>query len=241
MSEETPPPGPRPPAPAHYSHRAVELSGVSRLYDNSWPALTEIDLTIEKGDFLFLLGATGAGKTTLLRLLYRQDLADSGEVHVLGHDVKAMRRADVPALRRRIGIIFQDFKLLAERTVYENLEFVLRAIGTEPGVIPGRINDTLNRLGIIHKKDSYPHQLSGGEQQKASIARALVKEPELLLADEPTGNIDPKAAADIMNILKDINYAGATVLMATHDADLAERTRRRRVTLDAGRIVRDEG
>jgi cell division transport system ATP-binding protein len=220
---------------------AVELVGVSRLYQGAWPALTEVNLTIEKGDFAFVLGATGAGKTTLLRLLYRQDLCDSGEVRVLGYDLNRMRPSLVPALRKRIGIIFQDFRLLAERTVYENLEFVLRVIGTEPAAIPGRINDTLTKLGLVHKKDSFPAQLSGGEQQKTSIARALVKEPEVLLADEPTGNIDPKAAADILNILKDINYQGATVIMATHDAELAERTRRRRVTLDAGRIVRDEG
>jgi cell division transport system ATP-binding protein len=221
--------------------RAIELECVSRLYSGAWPALTEVDLAVDKGDFVFVLGATGAGKTTLLRLLYRQDLADSGEVRVLGFDLNRLGEAEVPKLRRRIGIIFQDFKLLAERTVYENLQFVLRVIGTDPGVIPSRIHDTLNRLGIVHKKDSFPHELSGGEQQKASIARALVKEPDLLLADEPTGNIDPKAAADILNILKDINYAGATVIMATHDAELAERTRRRRITLDAGRVVRDEG
>lgn len=226
--------------PRSESVNAVELVGVSRLYQHSWPALTDVNLTIEKGDFIFILGATGAGKTTLLRLLYRQDLADSGKVKVLSYDLKKMPLSEVPHLRKRIGIIFQDFRLLAERTVYENLEFVLRVIGTEPKEIPGRIQETLNRLGLVHKKDSYPHQLSGGEQQKTSIARALVKEPEILLADEPTGNIDPKAAADILNILKDINYRGATVLMATHDADLAERTRRRRVTLDAGRIVRDE-
>jgi len=227
-------------APAEHV-RAVELAGVSRLYGHSWPALTEVDLTVEKGDFVFVLGATGSGKTTLLRLLYRQDLADDGDVHVLGYDINRMKESEVPEMRKRIGIIFQDFKLLAERTVYENLEFVLRVIGTDPDVIPGRIQESLTRLGLVHKKDSYPHQLSGGEQQKTSIARALVKEPEVLLADEPTGNIDPKAAADILNILKDINYGGATVIMATHDADLAERTRRRRVTLDAGRIVRDEG
>jgi cell division transport system ATP-binding protein len=222
------------------SVNAVEFVGVSRLYQHSWPALTDITLTIEKGDFVFILGTTGAGKTTLLRLLYRQDLPESGEVKVLGYDLRKMPPSEIPHLRKRIGIIFQDFKLLAERTVYENLEFVLRVIGTDPKAIPGRIQETLTRLGLIHKKDSYPHQLSGGEQQKTSIARALVKEPEILLADEPTGNIDPRAAADILNILKDINYQGATVLMATHDADLAERTRRRRVTLDAGRIVRDE-
>jgi len=220
---------------------AVQLSSVSRLYGGAWPALTDVSLTVEKGDFVFVLGSTGAGKTTLLRLLYRQDLPDSGDVHVLGYRLNAIPQRDIPALRRRIGIIFQDFKLLAERTVYENLEFVLRCVGADPAATPGRINETLNRLGIIHKKDSYPHQLSGGEQQKTSIARALVKEPELLLADEPTGNIDPRASADILNVLKDINYQGATVIMATHDADLAERTRRRRVTLDAGRIVRDEG
>ncbi len=220
---------------------AVQLTNVSRLYGGAWPALTDVSLTVERGDFVFVLGATGAGKTTLLRLLYRQDLPDSGDVFVLGHRLNTMSRRDIPVLRRRIGIIFQDFKLLAERTVYENLEFVLRCVGTDPSATPGRITETLNRLGIIHKKDSYPHQLSGGEQQKTSIARALVKEPELLLADEPTGNIDPKASADILNVLKDINYQGATVIMATHDADLAERTRRRRVTLDAGRIVRDEG
>ncbi len=218
---------------------AVELERVSRLY-NGWPALTEIDLRIDKGDFVFVLGATGAGKTTLLRLLYRQDLADDGTIRVLGYNLGTMPDRLLPELRRRIGIIFQDFKLLPDRTVYENLEFVLRVIGTSPDVIPSRINDTLNRLGLIHKKDSFPAQLSGGEQQKTSIARALVKEPELVLADEPTGNIDPRASADILNILKDINYAGATVIMATHDADLAASTRRRRVTLDAGRIVSDE-
>ena len=227
-------------APQPDSHNAVELVGVSRLYQHSWPALTDVNLTIEKGDFIFILGATGAGKTTMLRLLYRQDLADSGKVRVLGYDLKKMPLSEVPHLRKRIGIIFQDFKLLPDRTVYENLEFVLRVIGTDADAIPMRIQDTLNRLGLVHKKDSYPPQLSGGEQQKTSIARALVKEPELVLADEPTGNIDPKASADILNILKDINYAGATVVMATHDANLAERTRRRRVTLDAGRVVRDE-
>jgi cell division transport system ATP-binding protein len=219
---------------------ALQLAGVSKLYQSSWPALTDVSLTVDKGGFVFILGTTGAGKTTLLRLLNRQDVPDSGEINVLGFDLNAMTPGEVPALRRRIGIVFQDFRLLAERTVYENLEFVLRVIGTDPEVIPERIQQTLNRLELVHKKDSYPHQLSGGEQQKTSLARALVKEPDILLADEPTGNIDPKAAAGILDILKDINYQGTTVLMATHDADLAERTRRRRVTLDAGRIVRDE-
>ncbi len=223
------------------SSPVIELVGVFKYFQGEWPALTDINLTVYQGDFLFLLGATGAGKTTLLRLLYRHELPDSGTVKVLGYDLTVMKEKEIPNLRRRLGIIFQDFKLLSDRTVYENLEFVLRAINTQPDMIPAKIQETLAQLGLVHKKNSYPHELSGGEQQKVSIARALVKSPDIVLADEPTGNIDPKAADDILNILKDINYQGTTVIMATHDADIAERTQRRRVTLDAGRIVRDEG
>jgi len=218
----------------------IELAGVSRYYDGDWPALTDVNLTVHRGDFLFLLGATGAGKTTLLRLLYRHDVPDAGELRVLDYELNALSERDIPRLRRRLGVIFQDFKLLQDRTVYENLEFVLMAMDVQPDTIAPRIHEVLVRLGLVHKRDCYPLQLSGGEQQKASIARALVKSPDILLADEPTGNIDPKASDDILNILKDVNYQGTTVVMATHDAALAERTRRRRVTLDAGRIVRDE-
>jgi len=220
---------------------AVEVRKVSRLYGNSWPALTDISFRVEKGDFVFVLGATGAGKTTLLRLLYGGDRADKGDITVLGYDVNRMRPREMPDLRRRIGIVFQDFKLLPGRTAYENLEFVLRSIGMKPDIIPVRIQETMTQLGIIHRRDAYPAELSGGEQQKVSIARAFVKEPELLLADEPTGNIDPKGSADILNTLKDINYRGTTVIMATHDAALARGSGRRCVTLDAGRVVRDEG
>ncbi len=219
----------------------IELTGVFKYYHGDWPALTDISLTIYSGDFLFLLGATGAGKTTLLRLLYRHELPDAGSIKVLGYDLITMKKREIPFLRRRIGIIFQDFKLLTDRTVYENLEFVLRAINTQSDMIPAKIQETLNQLGLVHKKNSYPRELSGGEQQKVSIARALVKSPDIILADEPTGNIDPNAADDILNILKDINYQGTTVIMATHDAELAERSRRRRVSLDAGRVVRDDG
>ncbi len=219
----------------------IELNGVFKYYQGDWPALTDINLTVYHGDFLFLLGATGAGKTTLLRLLYRQELPDAGEIKVLGYDLLTMKEKEIPMLRRKLGIIFQDFRLLPERTVYENLEFVLRAINTQSDMISSKIQETLNQLGMTHKKNSYPYELSGGEQQKVAIARALVKSPDIIIADEPTGNIDPKAAEDILNILKDINYQGTTVIMATHDAELAERTRRRRITLDAGRVVRDEG
>ncbi len=219
----------------------IELTGLFKYYQGDWPALTDINLTVYPGDFLFLLGATGAGKTTLLRLLYRHELPDAGLIKVLGYDLLSMRSHQISQLRRRIGIIFQDFKLLWDRTVYENLEFVLQAINTQRDIIPAKIQETLNQLGIAHKRNSFPYELSGGEQQKVSIARALVKSPDLILADEPTGNIDPKASDDILNILKDINYHGTTVIMATHDSELAERSRRRRITLDAGRIIRDEG
>lgn len=223
------------------SQPAIEVDQVSRLYGSSWPALTDISFRVEKGDFVFVLGATGAGKTTLLRMLYGGDRPDSGEIHVMGYDVNTLKPRDLAALRRRIGVVFQDFKLLSERTAYENLEFVLRAVGTASDLIPVRIQETMTQLGIIHRKDAYPSELSGGEQQKVSIARAFVKDPELLLCDEPTGNIDPKGSADILNTLKDINYRGTTVVMATHDAELAHGSRRRCVTLDAGRVVRDEG
>lgn len=219
----------------------IELTGVFKYFQGEWPALTDINLTVYQGDFLFLLGATGAGKTTLLRLLYRHELPDAGTIKLLGYDLALIKENEIPNLRRRLGIIFQDFKLLSDRTVYENLEFVLRAINTQTDMIPAKIQETLAQLGLVHKKNSYPHELSGGEQQKVSIARALVKSPDIILADEPTGNIDPKASDDILNILKDINYHGTTVIMATHDAEIAERARRRRITLDAGRIVRDEG
>ncbi|MEO0081214.1 MAG: ATP-binding cassette domain-containing protein [candidate division WOR-3 bacterium] len=223
------------------SSLAIELEGVSKLYHNSWPALTDVSLRVGRGDFVFVLGATGAGKTTLLRLLYRAELPDSGKISVLGYDLGNISKREIPALRRRIGVIFQDFKLLAGRTTYENLEFVLRSIGMKEEQIPARIQETLIQLGLTHRRDAYPHELSGGEQQKVSIARALVKEPELLLADEPTGNIDPKGAADILNLLKDANYRGATVVMCTHNSELALGSHRRCVTLDAGRIVRDVG
>jgi cell division transport system ATP-binding protein len=220
---------------------AVAIHKVSRLFGGNWPALTDISFRVERGDFVFILGATGAGKTTLLKMLYGADRPDQGEISVLGFDLGAFKRARLPELRRRIGIVFQDFKLLGDRTAYENLEFVLRAVGTRPDLIPVRIQETMTQLGIIHRRDAYPDELSGGEQQKVSIARAFVKVPELLLADEPTGNIDPKASADILNTLKDINYRGTTVIMATHDSELARGSGRRCVTLDAGRVVRDEG
>ncbi|MEO0113995.1 MAG: cell division ATP-binding protein FtsE [candidate division WOR-3 bacterium] len=217
----------------------IEFIGVTKTYGNNWTALNQINLKIEKGEFVFVTGPTGAGKTTLLRLIYREELPTVGVVNVLGYNVASLRPNDIPNLRRQIGIVFQDFKLLNERTVYENLEFALRVIGTPRAVIKKKIADTLDRLAIWHKKDHYPFELSGGEQQKVSLARALVKDPTILLADEPTGNIDPEGAAEILTIFKELNYQGTTVVMATHNTELAQNSRKRRIALEKGKIFFD--
>ncbi|MEO0107742.1 MAG: cell division ATP-binding protein FtsE [candidate division WOR-3 bacterium] len=217
----------------------IEFENVSKTYQRSWQALVDVSMKFERGEFAFIIGPTGAGKTTLLRLVYRDELPTSGRITVMGYDLTRMPKKDVPELRRHIGVIFQDFKLLMDRTVYENLEFVLRVIGTPTSEIPQQVESTMIRVGILHKRDAYPHQLSGGEQQKVSIARALVKNPDILLADEPTGNIDPKGALEVLDILKEINYQGTTVIMATHDISRATQARKRFVLVENGRVKTD--
>ncbi len=217
----------------------IEFIGVSKTYANAWTALTEIDIKIDTGEFVFVTGPTGAGKTTLLRLIYREELPTAGAITILGHHLTSMRTKEIPSLRRQIGIVFQDFKLLYERTAYENLEFSLRVIDTPKPVIKKKIADTMDRLGIWHKRDNYPYELSGGEQQKVSLARGLVKDPMILLADEPTGNIDPEGSEEILNIFKELNYQGTTVIMATHNTKLAKTLRRRNIKLDKGKIISD--
>lgn len=217
----------------------IEFENVTKTYDRTWHALIDVTMKFERGEFAFIIGPTGAGKTTLIRLMYREELPTSGRIEVMGFDLVRMRPREVPELRRHIGVIFQDFKLLTDHTVYENLEFVLRAIGVPERQIPQQVEDTLIRVGILHKRDAYPHQLSGGEQQKVSIARALVKNPEIILADEPTGNIDPKGALEVLDILKEINYQGTTVIMATHDISRATQARKRFVLVENGRVKTD--
>jgi cell division transport system ATP-binding protein len=213
---------------------------VSKIFKNSWTALYDINLKIDDGEFVFLLGPTGAGKTTLLKLIYYADEASSGKLSVLDYNLhNPIEDKRIAELRRKVGIVFQDFKLLNERTVYENLEFTLRVTATKPSIIPEIIISALNKVGLSNRKDFYPYQLSGGEQQKVSIARALAKEPKILLADEPTGNIDHKGALEILNLLKSINYAGTTVIMATHDNVIAETSNKRIVALENGKILSD--
>jgi cell division transport system ATP-binding protein len=217
----------------------IEFESVNKTYAESWHALVDVSMKFDRGEFAFIIGPTGAGKTTLLRLMYREELPTSGRINIMGFDLVRMPKTDVPDLRRHIGVVFQDFKLLMDRTVYDNLEFVLRVIGTPSGEIAQQVENTMIRVGILHKRDSYPHQLSGGEQQKVSIARALVKNPDILLADEPTGNIDPKGALEVLDILKEINYQGTTVIMATHDISRATQARKRFVLVENGRVKTD--
>ncbi len=205
------------------------------------PALNDVSFTVEKGEFVVLSGASGAGKTTLLRLLYRDELPSEGEIEVADFDVATLRRSEVPRLRRSIGVVFQDAKLLAGRTVFENVAFVLRVLGTPRREITSRAFAGLKAVGLSARAQAYPHQLSQGEAQRASLARALVKAPALLLADEPTGNLDDDMAAEILDLVKDVWTRGTTVLLATHQARVAAQLKRRTLRIDGGHLVKDEG
>lgn len=218
----------------------ISLDGVFVEYGNGVRALNDISLTIAKGDFAFIVGSTGSGKSTLLRLLYREMPPSQGVVTVDGVDVTALKPSEVPYLRRKLGIVFQDFKLLPQKNLWENLAFALRVIGAQPKEIRRRIADSLAMVGLTHRCDSFPHQMSGGEQQRAAIARALVNHPTVLIADEPTGNLDPDTSWEIMQLLEQINVRGATVLVATHDSQIVDRMKKRVVQLDAGYIIRDQ-
>src|SRR5438105_13192661 len=205
------------------------------------PALSDISFRVAKGECVTLHGASGAGKTTLLRLLYREELPTEGEIEVLDYDVPALRVREVAELRRSIGVVFQDAKLLPVRTVYENVAFVLRVLGTPRREITQRVFDALRVVGLSARAQAYPAQLSQGEAQRASLARAIVRRPPLLLADEPTGNLDETMEDEILAVHRDIWAGGTTVVLATHQAYLRLALRRRTITLEAGRVVKDEG
>jgi cell division transport system ATP-binding protein len=205
------------------------------------PALTDVSFRVSKGEFVTLSGASGAGKTTLLRLLYRDDVPTEGEVEVLDRSVPSLGRSDVAALRRCIGIVFQDAKLLPGRTVYENVAFVLRVLGTPRREITARVFDALRAVGMSSRAQAYPAQLSQGEAQRAALARAIARKPLLLLVDEPTGNLDEAMAAEVLDVVKDIWNGGTTVLFATHQATLAATLRQRTLMLEGGRLIKDEG
>ncbi|MCS7191457.1 MAG: ATP-binding cassette domain-containing protein [Armatimonadetes bacterium] len=218
----------------------VQLRDVTVQYENGAVALQNVNLTVEKSEFLFLVGPTGAGKTTLLRLLNREIVPNEGMVIVADKDVTKMKPSQVPYLRRLIGTVFQDVLLLPDRTVWENVAFALRATGASSSEIAREVPKALETVGMLYKAKAFPAELSGGEKQKVSLARALVIKPLLLLADEPTGNLDPTSSFEIVDLLLRINRQGTTVIMATHDKTIVDAYRKRVVEIVSGRIVRDE-
>jgi cell division transport system ATP-binding protein len=233
----------RPRAPAEEAaatQPVINMIDVGMTYPNGKVALADVNVTIPGGDFVFLVGPSGAGKSTFIRLLIREQLPTSGRVIVAGRDLSRLRRREVPKLRRRIGIVFQDFRLLPAKTVFENVAFALEVTGAAGSEIRRRVPQLLNLVGLQEHADHLPTQLSGGEQQRVAIARALVHDPAMLIADEPTGNLDPVTSWEIIQLLIQINGLGTTVLMATHNQEIVNAMRRRVLALEAGHLVRDE-
>jgi cell division transport system ATP-binding protein len=215
----------------------IEAHHLSKLYSRGVYALRDLSLTIDKGEFLFLTGPSGAGKSTLLRLLLREELPSEGDLKVSGRNLKLLSPSQIQSYRRTVGFIFQDFRLIPRFTVFQNVAFVMKVLGVDVAVQQRKTFQVLKWVGLQHRMNAYPEELSGGEQQRIAIARALVNEPQLVLADEPTGNLDPDLSLEIMNLFREINARGTTVVVATHDRDLIRRVGRRTLTLDQGRIV----
>ena len=217
----------------------IHFKNVSKIYDNGAVALDRVTVDIEKGDFVFIVGASGAGKSTFIKMLFREELPSSGELTVNGHDVVTMTRKEVPYLRRELGVIFQDYRLLPDKTVFENVAFAMQVIEAPRRLMQRSVNSVLDVVGLRDKYKCFPRQLSGGEQQRVAIARAIVNDPAIVIADEPTGNLDPETSWDIMDIFTRINRAGTTIVMATHDKNIVDPMQRRVIAIEDGRIVRD--
>jgi len=218
----------------------IEFRNVTKVYEDKTVAVKNINLTIKKGEFVFIVGPSGSGKSTLVKLLIREIPVTNGAIYVAGRNICNLKTARVPQLRRNIGSVFQDFKLLPNKTVFENVAFALEVIGRPSYVIKLQVPQVLKLVGLEYKINSYPHQISAGEQQRVSIARAFVNRPPILLADEPTGNLDPVTSEGIMKLLSRINLIGTTVAMATHDKDIVNSMRRRVVELEEGELIRDQ-
>ena len=218
----------------------IHLKDVTKIYKtNNVVALDKVSLDIERGEFVFIVGTSGSGKSTLMKLLMHEEVATSGSVIVNGKDVSKLKAKEVPYLRRKLGVIFQDYRLLEDKTVYENVAFAMQVIEAPRKIMQRSVNTVLDIVGLRDKFKSFPAQLSGGEQQRVAIARAIVNDPRIVIADEPTGNLDPDTSWDIMDIFQRINAAGTTIVMATHDKTIVDQMQRRVIEISGGRIIRD--
>ena len=217
----------------------IECIGVKKQYKTGVTAIHDLNLEIDKGEFVFIIGSTGCGKSTLVNMLYRKEKVTKGTIKVGGLDVSRLRDSKVYKLRRRIGVVFQDFKLLSRLNVYENVAFTLEVLGLPKDEIHTKVLKVLELVGLKGKAKNYPNELSGGEQQRVAIARSIVNGPKILICDEPTGNLDPETSIEIMNVLEEINKLGTTIIMVTHDIDIVSSMKKRTILLDNGRILKD--
>lgn len=218
----------------------IEMKNVSKVYDNGITALHDLSVRIEQGEFVYVVGPSGAGKSTFMRLMYREVLPTDGTVQVADFDILNMKDKNVPYLRRQVGVVFQDFKLLPTLTVFENIAYAMEVLEKSPRQIEARVAEVLKLVKLENKTNMYPNELSGGEQQRVAIARAIANMPRVLIADEPTGNLDPETSAGIMEILETINAQGTTIIMATHNSEIVNEYKHRVIVIDDGRIIRDD-
>lgn len=217
----------------------IKIKNVTKQYKNGVTAIYDLNLKIKKGDFVFIIGSTGCGKSTLIKMLYREEKPNSGTILIGGLNVGRLRNNKVYKLRRKLGVVFQDFKLLYKKTVYENVAFALEIFGTPKDEIYSKVLKSLELVGLKHKAKNYPTELSGGEQQRVAIARSIVNGPKLLICDEPTGNLDEDTSMEIMKVLEEINKLGTTIIMVTHDTEIVDKMKKRVILLDSGRILKD--
>ncbi|NLW21702.1 MAG: cell division ATP-binding protein FtsE [Tissierellia bacterium] len=218
----------------------IKFVNISKVYDNGVRALSNVNITIEKGEFVFLVGPSGAGKSTLIKLILKEEDPTEGKIYLNDMDITRVKNRRIPYIRRNVGVVFQDFRLLPNKTVYENVAFAMEIVGAHPREIRRNVPMVLSMVDLSQKAHCYPDQLSGGEHQRVAISRAIVNSPPILIADEPTGNLDPETAWEIMKILRDINRRGTTVLMATHAKDIVDMMKQRVIAIEGGKVVRDE-
>ncbi len=218
----------------------IKIKNVSKIYENGAVGLKNVDIIVEKGEFVFIVGHSGSGKSTLMRSLLREIEVDSGQMIVNGYDLRTIKHSELPYYRRTLGVVFQDFRLLKDKTVYENVAFAMEVLGKSQKEIRKKVPTVLALVGLNKKAKAYPNQLSGGEQQRTALARAIVNKPDILIADEPTGNLDPETTWDIVSLLEEINQYGTTIVMSTHDKSIVDYMQKRVIQIDKGIVIRDD-